>query len=245
MNELVKVNFENQTVSARDLHEALEVAERFSQWINRYSELIEEYGVTPVGEPTEVQNNGGIQVMELTDYKLPVDMAKHISMMSKTKKAKEVRQYFIDLEKAWNTPEQVMSRALKMADETINRLSNEVLALTSTIQEMQPKVTYYDKILESKDTMLVTQIAQDYGMSAIAFNRILCDLKIQHKVGGQWVVYSKYLPYGYTKSHTHAYEKTDGSTGTKANTEWTQPGRFFLYEKLKENGILPLIEQED
>ena len=60
MNELVKVNFDNQTVSARDLHEALGIAERFSQWINRYSELIDEYGVTPVGEPTEVQNNGGL-----------------------------------------------------------------------------------------------------------------------------------------------------------------------------------------
>lgn len=102
MNELIKVNFDNQTVSARDLHEALAIQKRFSAWIEQYDELLTEYKVTPVPKSTEVQNNGGIQLMELTDYILPIDLAKHICMMSRTEKGKIVRQYFIDLEKAWN-----------------------------------------------------------------------------------------------------------------------------------------------
>lgn len=243
MNELLKVNTDTQTVSARELHDVLEATERFSVWIQRYiPNFIEGEDFTSVSKLTVV-NNGAER--ELEDYALTIDTAKHICLMSRTEKGKQCRQYLIDIEKAWNTPEQIMARALKVADETIRSLSVEVKALSNKINEMQPKVSYLDKILESKDTVLVTQIAKDYGMSAKGFNKMLHDLCIQHKVGGQWVLYSKYQGEGYTHSHTHSFDYEDGSKGTSLNTEWTQKGRLFLYNFLKEHGRLPLIEQGD
>ncbi len=143
MNQLININEETETVSARDLHEALEIRERFSLWISRYKELLSDYELTSVGKPTEVQNNGGIQVKELEDYDLPLDLAKHICMMTKTDKGKECRQYFIDLEKAWNSPEQVMARALKVANQTIANL-------TLQAAEMKPKADYFDALVDKK-----------------------------------------------------------------------------------------------
>ena len=122
MNELLKINYEAEqpTVSARDLHEALEIRERFSLWFSRYVDVFEKgTDYQSVGKPTVV-NNGAKRVLD--DFLLSTDMAKHISMMTKTEKGKIMRQYFIDLEKAWNTPEQVMARALKLADRTTSSI---------------------------------------------------------------------------------------------------------------------------
>ena len=160
MNELITVDTNTQTVSARDLHEALGISERFSLWASRYQDLMNEYGVTPVGKPTEVQNNGGIQLMELTDYDLPVDLAKHICMMSKTDKGKLIRQYFIDLEKAWNSPEQVLARALKLADHTI-------ATLNTRIEEMQPKADYFDALVDKKLNLSFRDTAKELGKEAV------------------------------------------------------------------------------
>lgn len=82
-------------------------------------------------------------------------------------------------------------------------------------------------------------------MSAVEFNKILHSLKIQYKQSGQWFLYEKYQRCGYTHSKTTNYIRKDGSLGSNLNTEWTQKGRIFLYNKLKENKILPLIEKED
>ena len=92
--------------------------------------------------------------------------------------------------------------------------------------------------------MTVTAIAKDYGMSAIELNKILHDLKIQYKQSGQWFLYEKYQRCGYTHSKTTEYIRRDGSVGSNLNTEWTQKGRLFLYDKLKEHGIIPTIEKE-
>lgn len=244
MNELIKINTDNQTVSARSIYKELGIEQRFSAWFETNAQgFVESEDYTTVLINTEVQNNGGTQIRELVDHECSIDMAKHICLMSRTEKGKQCRQYLIDIEKAWNTPEQIMARALKVADETIRSLSVEVKALSNKIEEMQPKVSYLDKILESKDTVLVTQIAKDYGMSAKGFNKMLHDMCIQHKVGGQWVLYSKYQGEGYTHSHTHSFDYEDGSKGTSLNTEWTQKGRLFLYNFLKERGRLPLIER--
>ena len=242
MNELISVNFDTQTVSARELYAELEVTDRFSRWFERMTA----YGFTENDDYTSVKsstvvNNGAER--ELQDYNLSVDMAKHICMVQRTDKAKEVRQYLIDLEKAWNTPEQVMARALKLADQTIENLKVQVIEMNNVIEKLKPKANYVDVILQSTSTVLVTQIAQDYGMSAIAFNKILSGFGIQHKVGKQWILYSKYQGNGYVHSRTIDVALSDGRKSTKMNTEWTQKGRLFLYEELKKHDIYPMIER--
>lgn len=110
------------------------------------------------------------------------------------------------------------------------------------IVELEKDSEYTRVILQNKSTTLVTQIAQDYGMSARKFNALLRDLKIQHKVRNQWILYSKYIGRGYVQSSTHSFTHTNGNPDVNITTEWTQKGRLFLYETLKRNGTLPLIE---
>lgn len=121
--------------------------------------------------------------------------------------------------------------------------SKEIVELNGAIAEMEPKVTYVDMILASKETVTTTQIAQDYGQSAKAFNVLLRNFGVQHKVGGQWVLYAKHLPFGYVQSDTFPIVHKNGTNGTVMHTKWTQKGRLFLYEELKKRNIIPLIEQ--
>jgi phage antirepressor YoqD-like protein len=141
--------------------------------------------------------------------------------------------------RAW--AEQYESRMLeaKRADEA----EQQVLQLAAEVEKMQPKVSYYDMILNNKSTVLVTQIAQDYGMSAKAFNKTLNELGVQRKVNDQWILYASYLGQGYVQSKPVDITHNDGSKSVKYNTEWTQKGRLFLYDFLKQHDILPAIEQ--
>nr|WP_293486217.1 phage regulatory protein/antirepressor Ant [Prevotella sp.] len=124
-------------------------------------------------------------------------------------------------------------------------ISKENMELGNKITEMLPKVSYYDQILQSNATMTVTQIAQDYGMSAIKLNLLLSDMKIQHKMRGQWILYGQFLTGGYVHSRAVDIIRSDGMHDVKYNTEWTTKGRIFLYEALKAKGVLPLIEKDD
>lgn len=127
--------------------------------------------------------------------------------------------------------------ALVQQGEEIVKLSNEVMT-------MKPKATYYDLILNNPSTVTITQIAQDYGMSAKKFNQILCDFRIQHKVNKQWILYADNINKGYVQSKPTNIPLANGTEKVVYNTEWTQKGRIFLYEKLKRNGILPMIENK-
>ena len=238
------------TVSARELHKSLEISKRFSAWFETNSQgFVENEDFTSVLSGTVV-NNGAHR--EIQDYSLSVDMAKHICLMSRTEKGKECRQYLIDLEKAWNTPEQVFARALKMADQTIAKLKGSVETLTAEVSvknqiigELKPKADYYDEILKNPGLVTITQIAKDYGMSGKKMNDILHDLGIQYKQSGQWLLYDKYSKNGYTHSETVDIVRSDGRRDVKMNTKWKQKGRIFLYNMLKEKGIVPMIEQEN
>lgn len=131
----------------------------------------------------------------------------------------------------------------KRQAEEIEAKTAEITELNTAVSEMQPKVSYVDTILQCKDTVQTTIIAQDYGKSAKAFNILLRNFGIQRKVGTAWVLYAKHIANGYVQSKTFTYKHKDGTDGARTYSEWTQRGRLFLYDTLKKHGILPMIEQ--
>jgi len=111
------------------------------------------------------------------------------------------------------------------------------------IGELKPKADYTDKILKNKGLVTITQIAKDYGMSGTEMNKLLHQLKVQYKQSDQWLLYKEHHGKGYTHSETIDIVRSNGRPDVKMNTKWTQKGRLFLYDLLKENGILPTIEK--
>ena len=245
MNELINVTLnENKepVVSARQLHKSLEVKTRFSQWVEQNFKMFKESeDFSSVVTTTQQNQYGGVK--KLQDYAVSIRMAEHLAMMSKTSKGHEVREYFIQVEKDFNSPEKIMARALKIADRKIVSLEHKNEVLQLELEEARKQTDYLDLILQTKDMLTTTQIAQDYGMSANKFNKILKQVGIQRKVNGQWILYTKYQGKGYIASRTFDYVGKDNKVHSKITTVWTQLGRRFIYEKLKDNDIYPLIEQ--
>lgn len=151
----------------------------------------------------------------------------------------------------------IMARALLVAQRTIDRGKQKLIEAQNTIEQQENTITqqnkkietlqkdsdYLNQILQSKSTVTITQIAADYGMSAKALNNKLHELRIQHKVNRQWIPYAPFLNKGYVHSRTIHFTRSNGQEDTTMNTEWTQRGRIFLYETLKQERILPLIER--
>lgn len=151
------------------------------------------------------------------------------------------------IEKTLTSPDFIIQLATKLKDEQEARLEleKENSQLNLELAAATEKTTYLDLILESPDDILITQIAQYYGFSAVKFNRILNELRIQRKVNKQWVLYSRYMGKGYIGSRTQNYVDSKGQERTSITTTWKQKGRKFLYETLKKHGYLPLVEQDD
>lgn len=245
MEELMKVQVKNdrQLVSARDLHKGLGLKGRFSRWFKTNSELFTENEDFYKCTSSTVVNNGAVR--ELDDYLLTIEMAKQLAMMARTEKSKLYREYFLDLERKWNSPEMVMHRALEFSNARIEQLKLENKNLNIQLEESNKKASYLDLILGDPTPILITQIANDYGYSAVAFNRLLKKLKVQRRVNGQWILYRAFMGKGYTSTKSKTYEDHHGKLRIKIYTVWTQKGRRFIYDILKKNGILPLIERED
>lgn len=248
MNELIKVSYENDnpTVLARDLHDFLEVSTKYADWFPRMCEYGFSKGTdfNPL-KNERVQNEGGRTVTRtVDDAQLTISMAKEICMIQRNNKGKIARQYFLKLEEAWNTPESVMARAIKMADAKINSLQTVNLELAAEIErkdqligELKPKADYVDFILSSAGTVTTTQIAADYCMSAQELNKVLCEEKIQRKVDGQWILYKDHMGLGYTKSETIDIVRSNGRPDVKMHTKWTQKGRLMINEVLNRRGL--------
>ena len=157
---LIPINYDGEqpTVSARDLHEGLEVKSNFTTWFDRMCE----YGFTENDykkcfPKMESGLNGG---QNMVDYQISVDMAKQICMIQRSEKGKQYRQYFIDLEKAWNTPEQIFARALKMADQKIEKLKESNAGLLEDVERMRPKEIFADAVKASASSILVGDLAK-------------------------------------------------------------------------------------
>ena len=130
-----------------------------------------------------------------------------------------------------------------MVDGEIYFVGMEVASALGYVHPTKAVTTHVDE--EDRimtETVTITQIAQDYGFSAVRFNELLMRLRIQHKVGGQWILYSPYLTKGYVQSFSSYFVMSDGEVQVKVHTRWTQSVRLFLYEELKKAGLLPLIE---
>lgn len=244
MNELINVTLnENHepVISARQLHTALGVTDRFSRWFERMLA----YGFEENSDYVGCEIFHDLARKKVKDYIIKLDMAKEIAMLQRNEKSKEVRKYFIQVEKDFNSPEKIMARALLMADKKIKLLESQNENLLIELEEATKNADYLDLILQTKDSLTITQIAQDYGMSARKMNQLLKQERIQRIVNGQWVLYAKYLGKGYVSSRTFDYVGKDGKTHSNVSTVWTQLGRRFLYDKLKAIDVLPIIEQED
>ena len=242
MDELIKIEVnENQepVISGRALHEFLEVKTSYKDWFPR----MVEYGFTEGTDFCSIlsESTGG---RPATDHAIKLDMAKELAMIQRTEKGKQARQYFIQIEKDYNSPEKIMARALQIAEKELSTLRLECKVQSQQIAELKPKASYYDLVLQCKDLLSMTEIAKDYGMSAKGMNSKLHELGVQYKQSGIWFLYAKYQDKGYTQTQTQYYIKADGTQGVTTHTYWSQKGRLFLYDLLKDNGILPMIERE-
>ena len=138
-----------------------------------------------------------------------------------------------------NNPDLLIEVATKLKEEKTLRLIAE-----QRVNELQPKADYYDRILNNKGLVTVSTIAKNYGMSAVSFNKLLHELGIQFNQSGTWLLYSKFQDKGYTHIEPFDYEDKNGNPQVKTRMKWTQKGHIFLYETLKKNNYLPMIERE-
>ena len=247
---------ENPLFLAKDVAEWIEHSK-----VSMMLQSIDEEEKVKVNNVYSENRTGGNGTWFLTEdgfYEVLMQSRKPIAKQFK----KEVKKILKDIRKngmyatdeLLDNPDLLIAAATKLKEERAARLKaeeeKERLQLESKqkdqiIGELKPKADYTDVILKSKSLVTTTQIAKDYGMSGRDFNKKLHELKVQYKQNEQWLLYSKYHDKGYTHSETITITRSNGIKDTKMNTKWTQKGRLFLYDLLKENGILPMIEMED
>ena len=243
--ELIKVTEENgeQLVSARDLHEFLESRQDFSDWIKNRIEKFkfienEDYAII-LGNSTKSTPR------PRKEYILKLDIAKELSMVENNEKGSQARKYFIEVEKKYKASKVPQSYAQALLEAGRLALELEKVELENKVQkqlisEYEPKVTYYDKILQSVNSVNISQIAKDYGISGKELNDILNQEKVQYKQNGQWLLYSKYQDLGYTKSVTG---ESNGFAWIRS--KWTQKGRLFIHALLEKRNIHALEDLQD
>lgn len=176
---------------------------------------------------------------------------------SRLKKAKEFKRWVTSevlpairkdggymMAKEEESEDELMARALIIANKSLERLELKTRQQEQMIGEHKPKADYTDRILNSKAVVSITSIAKDYGMSGNKLNKLLYELGVQYKQGKQWLLYARYHDKGYTHSETIEFRRNNGLNDVNMITKWTQKGRLFLYNLLKDEGILPVIEKE-
>lgn len=237
----IQVNMETETVSARMLHEALRIEKRFSAWFEQYKDFFTENEDFTSVLTSTVVNNGAVRPLD--DYQISVEMAKHICMMTKTEKGRQFRQYFIDLEKAWNTPEQIMARALKVASDTQNRLLETIENQNIRIEQMRPKEIFADAVSTSKTSILIGELAKlicQNGYS-IGQNRLFDWLRekgyLMREGASRNIPKQKYVEQGLFEVKETNIQNPDGSVRITKTTKVTGKGQIYFINKfLPEKG---------
>lgn len=243
MEEIIKINYESEqpTVSARELHEGLEIKSNFTTWFDRMCEygFLENIDYLLVFQKRNT-NNPKNPTTTCNDYEISIDMAKQICMVQRTEKGKQYRQYFLDLEKAWNTPEQVMARALKIANNEIDKLKADNRVLIADTERMKPKEIFADAVSSSKDSCLIGDLA-----------KIICQngYKIGRNRLFEWMKTNGYLIKGGSSKNMptqkamemklfEVKETTitapDGSTNIRRTTKVTGKGQVYFVNKFTE-----------
>ena len=237
MKELLKINYEAEqpTVSARDLHEALEIKSKYADWFKNMSVygFVENMDYFTFSKNLE---NGGRTI----DHNISVDMAKQICMIQRSEKGKLYRQYFIDLEKAWNTPEQVMARALKLADRTIDTLKEENKKLIEDNERMKPKEIFADAVSASTSSILIGDLAKllrqngvDTGQKRL-FEQLRNEGYLMKTGSSRNMPTQRYVADGLFQIKETVISNPDGSVRMTKTTKVTGKGQqYFLNKYLK------------
>lgn len=236
MNELqiIGATSDEPTISGRELHAKLEVETPYHKWFPRMCE----YGFTEgvdfnTDKNVRVQKEGDREVArEVTDHQLTIDMAKEICMLQRSEQGKAVRRYLLDLEKQWNTPEAVMSRALRMADAKLAELNGKMTLLEAENKALLPKAEYHDEVLNKPGLICTSTIAKDLGLSSAAkLNKMLNDHNVIYRDGsGTWKTYAE---YEYLMTDGYADYQSYTGANTKPTLKWTEKGRKWLSEKVQ------------
>ncbi|QEA44127.1 oxidoreductase [Leuconostoc lactis] len=235
MNEIIKITTTEQgeaQVSARELYDALEVKKRFSAWFETNAkQLIENEDFTSVLSGTEVQNNGGTQLRQLQDYTLTVDAAKQIAMMSGTEKGKQVRMYFIQVEKAWNSPDQIMARALQISKMKLEHKDK-------LIAELKPKALFADAVSASQTSILVGELAKLLKQNGVEMgaNRLFVWLRengylIKRKGTDYNMPTQRSMELGLFEIKEHSHINSNGVNVTTKTPKVTGKGQQYFINK--------------
>ena len=210
MNELIKVNYDSDrpTVSGRELHEFLEVNTRYNDWFSRMTE----YGFSEGADFYSFLSKTSEGGRPATDHQLTISMAKEIAMLQRNERGKQARQYFINLEEAWNKPEMVMSRALKMAEKQISnlRLVNSELSVQNQI--MKPKADYFDELVDRNLLTNFRETAKQLEVPPKRFVSFLIERKyIFRDKRGRLMPYAQHVENGLFEVKESVNEKTKWS----------------------------------
>lgn len=245
MNAIIRVNEDTQMMSARELHESLNIGTDFRHWIVRMIE----YGFTE-GEDFNVVKNDRVQIegerevkREVTDYDISMDMAKQICMIQRTPEGKQVRQYLIDLEKAWNTPEQVMARALRIANQTIDSLHEKVAGLQQDNARMKPKEIFADAVSTSKSSILIGDLAKLICQNGVQigqkrlFEWMRANGYLLSNGSSKNMPAQRYMDRGLFEIKESTILNPDGSQRITRTTKVTGKGQVYFVNKFLEKAV--------
>ena len=236
MNGLLKINYgtEQPTVSARDLHEALEIKTAFKDWFPRMTEYGFEAGKDFSSEMSK--STGGRPAV---DYQISIDMAKQICMIQRSPEGKQIRQYFLDLEKAWNTPEQIFARALKMADKTIDKLKSDNAILIEDNERMKPKEIFADAVSTSDTSILIGELAKILRQNGVQtgqnklFEWMRCNGYLIKRKGSDWnMPTQRAMDMDLFEIKETVINQPNGSTKISKTTKVTGKGQQYFINKL-------------